>query len=127
MTRWLVLALGVALSAAIVPGIECKDGLTLLVVVLLLSVFNAILKPLLVFFTLPFVLLTMGVGLWFINAFLFLAVAKLVEGFQVRDFWSALGGALIVSATNILLTRIRIIRLLPKSGPPRKPDDVIDI
>ena len=47
LIRWLVLALGVLLATKLVPGISCSDGTTLIVVVLLLSFFNAILKPLL--------------------------------------------------------------------------------
>jgi len=124
LVRWAVLALGVALSAKIVPGISCDSGLTLLVVVALLSLFNAILKPLLVIFTLPFVLLTLGLGIWLINALLFLAVSRLVDGFIVRDFWAALWGALIVSLTNIILSGFLRTRRYP---PRRKSGDVIDI
>ena len=124
LVRWAVLALGVALSAKIVPGISCDSGLTLLVVVALLSLFNAILKPLLVIFTLPFVLLTLGLGIWLINALLFLAVSRLVDGFIVRDFWAALWGALIVSLTNIILSGFLRTR---RSPPRRKSGDVIDI
>lgn len=127
VVRWLVLALGVALSAKIVPGITCDSGVTLLVVVALLSLFNAILKPLLVIFTLPFVLLSLGLGIWLINAILFLAVAKLVDGFYVRDFWAAVWGALIVSLTNIIVSGLLHARRLPPPPPPRRPDDLIDI
>ena len=128
--RWLVLALGVALAAHIVPGIHYDDGMTLLVVVLLLSFLNAILKPLLVLFTLPFILLTMGLGVVVINALLFLFVGRVVEGFHVAGFWAAVGGAIIVSVTNLVMSR-----LLGRSAPsrPRPPpppanrDDIIDI
>jgi putative membrane protein len=128
LLRWSVLALGVALSARLVPGITYDSGLTLLVVVVLLGLFNAILKPVLVIFTLPFVLLTLGLGIWLINAFLFLAVSRLVEGFYVRDFWAALWGALIVSVTNIVISGLLTVRRVRPPPPPRpKPDDVIDI
>jgi len=125
--RWAILAVGVALSAVIVPGITYDSGVTLLVVVALLSFFNAILKPLLVIFTLPFVVLSLGLGIWLINAFLFLAVSKLVAGFYVRDFWSALWGALIVSLVNFFLSGLLHARRVPRSTSPPKPDDVIDI
>jgi putative membrane protein len=125
--RWAILAVGVALSAVIVPGITYDSGVTLLVVVALLSLFNAILKPLLVIFTLPFVVLSLGLGIWLINAFLFLAVSKLVAGFYVRDFWSALWGALIVSLVNFFLSGLLHARRVPRSTSPPKPDDVIDI
>ena len=127
--RWSIIASGVALSAWIVPGITYDDGVTLVVVVALLSLFNAILKPLLVIFTLPFVVLSLGLGIWVINALLFLWVSRLVSGFHVRDFWAALWGSLIVSLTNMVLTSLLRTRQIPSARPPErpKPDDVIDI
>src|ERR1039458_3481251 len=77
LVRWLVLALGVALATKLVPGIRCDDGETLVIVAVLLSFFNSFLKPLLVLFTLPFILVTMGVGIIVINALLFLFAAHL--------------------------------------------------
>jgi putative membrane protein len=125
LARWIVLALGVALAAHIVPGIKYADFTTLILVVLLLSFFNAILKPLLVLFTLPFILLTMGLGLIVINALLFLFVGRIVNGFYVANFWSALGGAGIVGATNFVMSRL--LRAPATPPPPAKRDDVIDI
>lgn len=127
LLRWAVLAIGVMLATKIIPGIGYDDGTTLLVVVLLLSFFNVILKPLLVLFTLPFIVLTMGLGIIVINALLFLLVGKLVDGFMVSGFWAALGGALIVSVTNMVFTRL--ISPAPGVRPQvrRKPDDVIDV
>jgi len=100
LVRWLVLALGVVIATKIIPGISCSDATTLIVVVLVLSLFNAILKPLLLLFTLPFILLTMGLGIILINALLFYWVGHLVDGFHVADFWAALWGAVIVSVTS---------------------------
>ncbi len=130
LVRWAVLALGVVLATRLVPGIAFDSGATLLVVVLLLSFFNAILKPLLVLFTLPFIIVTMGLGVLVINALLFLFVGRLVQGFTVDSFWAALGGSLVVSITNLLVTSLfKGSRRPPQPLPPRKskPDDVIDI
>ena len=71
LVRWLVLAVGVALAANFVPGISCDNGAALFTVVVLLSLFNAILKPVLVLFTLPFILLiavTQILPVWKIDA-----------------------------------------------------------
>jgi putative membrane protein len=126
LLRWIVLALGVMLATKIVRGISCQDGATLIAVVLLLSFFNAILKPLLVLFTLPFIIVTMGFGVLVINALLFLFVGRLVNGFQVDGFLSALLGSVVVSVTNLLVSSF--MRTAKKDKPPpRKPDDVIDI
>ena len=127
LVRWLVLAVGVTLATKLIPGIHCSDGLTLFVVVLLLSFLNVILKPLLVLFTLPFIVLTMGLGMVVINALLFLFVGKLVDGFHVESFWSAVGGALIVSVTNFVFTRLLTPARAPRTAKQKKPDDVIDI
>jgi putative membrane protein len=133
LVRWLILALGVTLSTKIVPGISYDTGATLAVVVLLLSFFNAVLKPLMLLFTLPFIVLTLGIGIWIINAILFYFVGRLVDGFHVATFGAALMGALIVSVTNMVLSR-----MLNPPRPPMPPnppgssrrvkgDDVIDI
>ncbi|MBI4624497.1 MAG: phage holin family protein [Verrucomicrobia bacterium] len=130
LVRWLILALGVVLATKIVPGISCEDGATLVAVVLLLSFCNAILKPLLLLFTLPFIILTLGLGVVVINALLFLLVGRLVQGFHVAGFWSAVGGAVVVSVTNLLVSSF--VRTNKPAGrgvqaPKPKRDDVIDI
>jgi putative membrane protein len=130
LLRCLVLALGVALSTKIVPGISYDSGTTLLVVVLLLTLFNAVLKPLLLLFTLPFIILSLGLGIWIINAVLFYWAGRLVDGFHVAGFSSALWGALIVSLTNLVMSRLLASPRPPRNPPPAGPakrDDVIDI
>lgn len=119
------MALGVILATKLVNGIHCSDVSTLIVVVLLLSLFNAILKPVLLLFTLPFIILTMGLGVVLINALLFFWAGSLVDGFYVANLWAALWGGVVVSVTNLLVSVI--IRSPPK--PPKSPkrDDVIDI
>lgn len=133
LVRWAILALGVTLATKLGIGISCDSGSTLLVVVVLLSFFNVILKPLLVLFTLPFIVLTLGLGMVVINALLFLLVGRLVDGFHVAGFWSAVGGALVVSITNIVLNMFMRGGGGGPGGPPargapkEKPTDVIDI
>ena len=127
LLRWAILALGVVLATKLVPGIECRDATTLICVVVALSFFNAILKPLLLLFTLPFIVLTLGFGVLVINALLFLLVGRIVDGFHVAGFWPALWGALVVSVTNLFVSAF--IKNSAKAPPPakKKPDDVIDI
>jgi putative membrane protein len=130
LVRWLVLAIGVTLATKLVEGITCDSTQTLIVVVLLLSFFNAILKPLLVLFTLPFIVLTLGGGVVVINALLFLFVGRLVDGFHVAGFWPAVWGALVVSVTNLVLSGFTRGTARAGTPPPavkKKPDDVIDI
>jgi putative membrane protein len=131
LVRWLVLALGVVIATRVVPGIHCSDFGSLVAVVILLSLFNAILRPVLVLFTLPFIIVTMGLGIVVINAILFLFVGRLVDGFTVSGFWPAVGGSLVVSLTNFVVNAATRSSGSPPPGPPRGPPakggDVIDI
>ena len=100
--RWVVIAAGVFVAAHTSKGISYDNNQTLALVVLVLSLLNLFAKPLLVFFALPFVLVTFGIGLWFINAGLLMLTAKLVEGFHVESFFVALWGSLVISALSLL-------------------------
>ncbi|MEM1222215.1 MAG: phage holin family protein [Verrucomicrobiota bacterium] len=97
---WLLIAVGVFIASGTSRGISFENNTALIVAVLLLSLCNVFLKPLLLLFSFPFIVLTFGVGIWLINAALFLLVSKLVEGFVVSSFWHALWGAFVVSLTG---------------------------
>lgn len=129
--NWLLIALGVLIAAHVVDGINYDSGWTLFIAVILLSAFNAFIKPILVLLTLPLIILTFGIGLWFINALLFIFVAKLVPGFEVASFSAAMWGSLIVSIVAIVVNLILGSGKKPPSPPSNKPkidkDDVIDI
>jgi len=124
----------VLLAAFTSSGIDFDSGTTLILVVFLLSLFNLILKPLLVLFTLPFIIFTLGFGLWIINALLLLLVSELVPGFYVDSFLSALWGSLVVSMTSLitnifLSTNVKINRSSSHGFTKTSDDDdeVIDI
>lgn len=142
LKSWLLIALGVLIASHIFEGIRYTDTSALIVAVLLLSICNVFLKPLLMLFALPFIILTFGLGIWFINALLFLLVGNLVDGFAVDSFSYALAGALVVSLTgaaaNVLFGKTKVQASVRSAGPggsaPRQPsqkplkdDDVIDI
>lgn len=133
LRNFVILSAGVFLAAMIVPGIEFGENWNaLFLVVLLLALFNVVLKPLLVFFALPFIFVTLGIGLLFINALLLYWSARLVDGFVVTGFWPAMGGALVISFTNMMLSGIsRHNKPRPPSNPPSPRHDgggeVIDV
>lgn len=121
LLRWGFLALGVTLATKLVPGIACNDGLTLFVVVILLSFLNAVLRPVLLLFTLPFILVTAGLGIVVINALLFYFVGHIVDGFVVAGFWPAVWGSLVVSITNLILNVLIKPMTARPQQPPRQP------
>lgn len=97
--RGLIAALGLWLATALVEGIHIDSAPTLIVAGLLLGLVNAVIRPLALILTLPFLILTIGLFLLVVNAAMLGLVAALLPGFHIEDFWSAFWGAVIVSLT----------------------------
>lgn len=102
ITRWLLTALALIITAKIVPGIHLRDTVTLFVAALVLGLVNAIVRPLLIFFTLPLTLLTLGLFILVINALSFWIAAYFVPGFEVDGFMPAFLGALLMSVLSTI-------------------------
>ena len=102
--NWLIYTLAITITAYILPGVEVSGLWVALLTALVLGLVNAVLRPLLVFFTLPLTLLTLGLFVLVINAVLVLLASKIVPGFYVSGFWWALGFSLIVTIINSILS-----------------------
>ena len=77
-----------------------------LIVAIVLGLLNTFLKPILVFFTLPVTVLTLGLFLLVINAAMVLLCDKLVDGFDVSSFWTALLFSILLSISQSILYRL---------------------
>lgn len=115
LKRIVINAVAVAVATWLIPGITLVAAdtvnivVTLLVVGAILGLLNAIVKPILQFISLPFILITLGLFLWVVNAGVLLlasgAAGALGIGWQVAGWLPALGGALVISLVNMLLDR----------------------
>ncbi|MCX8117623.1 MAG: phage holin family protein [Desulfobacterota bacterium] len=76
-----------------------------LVAAFILGIVNAVLRPVLVFLTLPITLLTFGLFLLVINGLMLWLVSALVKGFHVEGFWAALMGSILISVVSWILSR----------------------
>ncbi len=124
LIRFTVTGVAVLLASAIIPGIEVESVSAGLAAVIVLAMLNALVRPILYLFSLPFIVLTLGVFMVVINALLLLLVAFLVKGFVVTGFWSSIGGAILISLVSGVLNlwvseqgRMEIVIHRPK--PPR--------
>ena len=116
---WVVNTLSVLVAVYLVKGIRCETTLDLLVASLLLGILNTFLRPILIFFALPLVLVTLGLFMLAINAVVLYFVGYLLKPhFYAVDFSSAFWGALVISLVGMVLnsltgtgsSRIRIER-----------------
>ena len=71
------------------------------------GILNAVLLPMLTFFTFPFIILTLGLFFFILNAITFGLAAAIVNGFRLRyGIWSAIVGSLALAIINSILLRI---------------------
>lgn len=104
--RWLIHGLSLVVVVNIISGIRVDNWQTMAIAALVLGLLNAFLRPVLLLFTLPINVLTLGLFTLFINAGLFSLASWLVRGFSVAGFWNAFFGALVFSITSGLLNLI---------------------
>jgi putative membrane protein len=103
LIKTLIVAAAVVLASYVLPGVSVKRFTTALLVALVLSLLNFFVKPILVIFTLPITVITLGLFLFIINAVVILLAGKLVTGFRVDSIgWALLFSVLLSFFTYIL-------------------------
>lgn len=100
----LINGVAVFLAAYLLKGVTVKNFGHALLVAIVLSVVNAIVRPVLIFLTIPITILTLGLFILVINALLIMLVDAILSGFKVRNFWWALLFSIILSIINAILT-----------------------
>ena len=90
IVRWLLLAAALLLVANIYPGVQVASFGTAMIAALVIGLFNALVRPILVLLTLPVTIITLGLFLFVINALMFYFAAAVLEGFHVDGFVAAM-------------------------------------
>ena len=106
--KWILFALLIMLIAWLIPGITITGFISALIVVIVLSIVNLLIRPIVEFISLPLNFITLGIFSLILNALLFLLVAKFSPGFQIDGFWSGFFGALILSIFTPIIDKIKV-------------------
>lgn len=104
--RILITAILVLIIAKIMKGVIVDEFTTALTVAIVLGLLNFFVKPVLVLFTLPVTIFTLGLFLLVINAVMIILCDHFVEGFQVSSFWTAMLFSIILSLSQSLVYQI---------------------
>ena len=102
IVRWFINALALMLVAYLYSGVQVNGIFAALIAALVLGLVNAVIRPLLVILTLPVTILTLGLFIFVINAFMFWFVTEIVKGFTVTGFTAALIGSLMFSVISLV-------------------------
>jgi putative membrane protein len=107
LLHWVLSALAVWIMSRVVPGIYVSGPVAALIAALVIGFINATIGLLLKILTFPLTLVTLGLFWLVINALMLeLASALLAPGFQVRGFFAAFVGTIVLSLLNLVLKGI---------------------
>jgi putative membrane protein len=101
--QWFFNFVALWVAAALLGGID-YDGIGVLIVAsLVFSLVNIFIRPLVIFFTLPLVIVTLGLALFFVNLFMLYLTSWIVDDFTIDGFGWAILATIIVWAVNTVL------------------------
>jgi len=104
LVKVIVTTFAVVIGAYIMPGVSVDGFLTAIVVAFVLGILNALLKPVLIILTLPVTVMSLGLFLLVINAFIILLADYFVRGFNVGGFGTAIVFSILLAIINWLLS-----------------------
>jgi putative membrane protein len=112
IVRLFVNAVALWVASRLVGGIDLAgDFWPILLVAAVFGLVNALIKPVALFLSIPFLLVTLGLFTFVINALMLWLTAALVGALTVAGFWAALLGSLVISLVSFLFSM-----LLPERG-----------
>jgi putative membrane protein len=103
---WVISALSLLATAFLIPGISLDSLVAAAIGALVLGLINAVVRPLILLFTLPLTILTLGLFLFIVNAISFSLVAYFTPGFTINTFWDAIFGSIILSFVSGILNQL---------------------
>ena len=102
--RWAITTVAVLVACWMFHDIRYDSPASLIGAALLLGIFNAFLRPILLILSAPLILLTLGFFILIVNGLMLLLVPSIVSGFHVDSFGAAFWGALVISIVSWLLS-----------------------
>ncbi len=97
----------VFITSQIIPGVKVDGWFAAVVTAVAIGVINMTIKPLIVIFTLPVNILTLGLFTFVINALMVMLVSRIVPGFSVDGFWPALWFSIVLSLVSYFLSSLK--------------------
>lgn len=108
LTRWFVCSLGLWIAAGFLStSITYGSKLRVIIVAgLVLAIVNVVIKPILIIFSLPAILFTLGLFMVVINGLTVYLASKLYSPLHITDFWAAIFAGMVIGLVNFLVSTI---------------------
>lgn len=107
LVRWLVSSLGLWIAAGFLNGsIHYESVMAIVVGGLVLAIINIFIKPIIVIFSLPAILFTLGLFMIIVNGVTVYLASLLYEPLHISSFWAAVFAGMVIGLVNYLVTTI---------------------
>ena len=97
LVAWALNAFALVMTSKVISGLKLKGLGAAFLSTFVLTILNATVLRILWVLTLPLTFLTLGLFLLVLNGAMLKMTASLVNGFKVEGWWSAIGGAIVLS------------------------------
>lgn len=108
LVRWLVCSLGLWIASGLLgSGVDYGDSVHVVIVAgLILAIVNSLLRPIVIIFSLPAILFTLGLFMIVINGLMVFLVSRFYSSLEITNFWMAVLAGMIIGLVNYLVTAI---------------------
>ncbi|MGE5417547.1 MAG: phage holin family protein [Acidobacteriota bacterium] len=103
LLRWILNILAIMATAYLIPNFDVKSWWAAIVGSIVLAILNALVRPIIILFTLPINLLTLGLFTLVINGFILWITARVVDGFVIGGFGTAIIAALVLTIVSSIV------------------------
>lgn len=103
LLHWGITAISLWVASFIFHGLSFSNRQSLLMSALLLGLANAVIRPVVIFLTIPLTMFTFGFFLLVINALMMLLVSSAVPGFRISGFWTAFFSSIFIAALSFIV------------------------
>ncbi len=106
LIAWGATAVALKVADWVFESFRISSWTTLLIAAAVYALVNIFLKPIVTFFALPLILVTLGVAYFFVTMLMLWLTVKIVSGFEIRGFWTYVGATIVVALVNGLVRRV---------------------
>ncbi len=121
--QFMLLSLALIVGDWIMDGVRILSSFDALLAALTIMVLNRFVKPLLIILTIPATIFTFGLFILAINAMILLLASEIIEEFQIKGFWTAVGLSLFLSVVQIIFGQSNNVKFQVKRGGPDDQDE----
>jgi putative membrane protein len=106
IANWVLNAIALNIVAYFVPGVFIRDFKAALFAIIVISLLNTVVKPIIILLTLPVTVITLGLFIFVINAILLLIAGSITPGFEVNGFGTAIIGSILFTVVTMVFNRL---------------------